>query len=195
MHIGYLVIAVRDVLRAAFLPEKNPLLFFPEKAIDVMPSGQPPPDCGERFIAVHGSSWNPANDDANVALDAYMGVNVTLSCRTSWVPRGELGTRAYADTQLGMAQICYRIMTAVTMQAGSATDVPLFTALENLDGYVSGSIFEYLRWQGTDPAPLEQFSDWFTARNEHLEDPAGMAIMGHSMTVRFGKARAGVVFS
>ena len=23
MHIGYLVIAVRDVLRAAFLPEKN----------------------------------------------------------------------------------------------------------------------------------------------------------------------------
>lgn len=195
MHIGYLAIAVRDVLRAAFLPEKNPQVYFPEKAIEVMPSGMPPPDCGDRFIAVHGSSWNPAIEDNNVALDAYLGVAVTLSCRTSWVPRQKLGTRTYADLQLGMANICHRIMVAVTMQSGSADDVPLYTALEALEGYTAGSFCEYLRWQGTDPAPIEQFGDWFTARNEHLEDPSGMRIMGHSMTVRFGKARSVVALT
>ena len=191
MHIGYLVLAVRNLLREKLCEASFPERPFAEAEIEVSPGGRPMSWSGERFIGVYGSNWSPAQADSNIGLDAYLGVSCTLTYRSPAIPQRKTGPHLYADLQRGMAAVCWEIAKVVSMTSGSTTDVPLYTKLEELDGYEQYSIFEYLRWMGTDPEPVPQYADWFSAKNEHLLDPMGTSIMGYSMTVRFGQARGG----
>lgn len=190
MHMGYLTLAARDVLRSALSPENYQDVGFEDCEIDVMPDGKPPPFVGDKFIAVFGSEWSPAIEDQNVAIDAYLGITCQLTYRTAYVPPDALGTHTYANVQLGMTEVCWRIMKALSMQAGSTVDVPLYTALTKITGYAPYSFVEYLRWSGTDPAPIPVYADWFSGVNEHQEDDNGLAIVGYTMSVRFSKARS-----
>lgn len=194
MHIGYLVLAVRNLLRRQFDEESFPQFPFKESEIEVVPQGRPPAVIGNRFIGVYGSNWAPAVPDSNIGIDTYMGVACTLTVRSTTFPQKKTGPSLYAELQCGMAAICWHIAKSVAMTGGSTTDVPLFTELEALDGYEQFSIFEYLRWQGTDPEPVPVEAEWFSATNEHLADPRGTSIMGYTMTVRFGEARGGYRF-
>lgn len=189
MHIGYLTIAVRDMLRDYFVSDFFPDDPFTELEIEVMPDGKPPPDCGKKFLAVYGADWSPAITDNNIALDAYLGVNVTLTYRSPQIPPRGQGSHVYAQVQKGMAAICYHIMKYIPMQSADITTVPLYNYLAAQEDYVL-SFTEYLRWMGTDAAPVPVFEDWFSAKNEHLMDPLGLDVMGYTMTVRFGQARA-----
>ena len=194
MHIGYLTLAVRDVLRNALSPENYQDVGFENCEIEVMPDGKPPPFVGDKFISVYGSDWSPAIEDNNVALDAYLGVTCQLTYRTAYVPPDAVGTHSYANVQLGMTEVCWRIMKALSMQSGSETDVPLYTALTKITGYAPNSFVEYLRWAGTDAAPIPVYGDWFSGVNEHLNDENGLSMVGYTMSVRFSKARSVYAF-
>lgn len=191
MHLGYLTLAVRNLLREYLGDGNFPANPFQESEIDVSPQGKPFAFNGQQFIGVYGASWSPATQDSNIGLDAYMGVNVVLTVRSPVFPQKKTGTEMYANLQCGMAAICWQIAKSVAMTSGSTTGVPLYDHLLALEGYEQYSIFEYLRWAGTDPEPIPAYQEWFSATNEHLGDPLGQPIMGYTMTVRFAEARGG----
>lgn len=191
MHIGYLALAVRNLLREYLNNENFPDNPFKESEIEVTPQGKPFAFNGQQFLGVYGSSWSPATQDSNIGLDAYMGINVVLTVRSPVFSQKKTGVEMYANLQCGMAAICWHIAKSVAMTSGSTTGVPLYAHLAALEGYVPYSIFEYLRWSGTDPEPIPAYQEWFTATNEHLNDPLGQSIMGYTMSVRFAEARGG----
>jgi len=185
MDPGILSLAVRDLLRDHFSGDNFPLAPFAPEDIEVLPGPNPPPYVGNRFIAVYGSQWDPASPDVNVAIDGYLGVSCTLTVRSPTFPLSVQGVQLYAKEVTGMSRICYEITKAVTMKPD------LYTRLAEYSSYDS-SVFEYLRWQGTDPAPIRVNADHFGAYNEHVEnDLNGTQTMGYTMTVRFGNARMG----
>lgn len=194
MHIGYLVLAVRDVLRDNLNAENFAVEPFEPDEIEVTPDGRPPAYMGKRFIGVSGSNWSAMTDDSNIALDGVMDVTCTYTVRSPVYPQKKTGTELYAEVLTGMAAVCFQIMKTVAMTGGSTTGIPLYDALKKYTSYQEFSVFEYLRWQSTDPSPQPVYDDWFTARNEHLEDEAGMRVMGYTMAVRFGGARMGYAF-
>ena len=194
MHMGYLVRAVRDVIRDALDSDSFVLGNWRDDEIDIMPDGKPPPWIGDKFIAVYGTDWAPAVDDTNVGLDAYLGVACTLTYRSPRVPQSKIGNVLYADLSTGMSEVCWRIMKSVAMQGSSTTEVPLFTKLAAIPGFTANSFSEYLRWKSTDPSPVPVYAEWFTAVNQNLDDPLGLDVMGYTMTVRFGDARTGLAF-
>jgi hypothetical protein len=194
MHIGYIVLAVRDVLRENLNAEKFAVEPFEADEIEVTPDGRPPAYMGKRFIGVYGNNWSAMTQDANTGLDATLGVTCVYTVRSPIFPQKKTGTDLYAQVLTGMASVCWQITKTVSMVGGSTTKIPLFDALKRYDEYDEFSIFEYLRWQSTDAMPQPVYDDWFTARNEHLEDESGMRIMGYTMSVRFGGARGGYNF-
>jgi len=189
MHIGYLTLACRDLLRdylrygGTYAIQDLP---FVDEEIQVMPEGRPPAVAGDKFIGIYGSSWEPAVMDSNVAIDAYMGINCTISVRSTIYPQEKLED-LYADVSVGMSAIAVAIMKSL------AQNTAIYTYLSSYTNYQTYWTFEYLRWLGTDPEPQERGDEWFTAKNQHLLDPAGQDIMGYIMTVRFGQARAGMI--
>lgn len=189
MHIGYLTLACRDMLRdylrgnaATAIPD----LAFIDEEIQVTPQGRPPSVAGDKFIGIYGSAWEPAVLDSNVAIDAYMGITCVLTVRSTIYPQEKL-EELYADVTVGMSAVCVGIMKALAQNAN------LYTYLGQYIDYKTYWTFEYLRWIGTDPEPLQVGDEWFTAKDEHLSDPSGQGIMGYMMSVRFGQARAGMV--
>lgn len=194
MHIGYLSLAVRDVLRENINAEKFAVEPFQPDEIEVTPDGRPPAYMGKRFIGVFGSNWSAMVEDSNTALDAVMGITCVYTVRSTVFPQKKTGPQMYAEVLTGMGAVCLQIMKTVSMVGGASDKIPLFDALKRYDEYVEFSIFEYLRWQSTDPTPQPVYDDWFTARNEHTGDDSGTQIMGYTMSVRFGGARAGYNF-
>jgi hypothetical protein len=74
--IDALLIAVQqDVLGGGFNYDKRSCL--------IMPDGQPPPGCGDVFVAVH-----PGGTDGDMmnALDQYLGFSLTLTMRVKEPP-------------------------------------------------------------------------------------------------------------
>lgn len=194
MHIGYLVLAVRDVLRNNLNAENFAVEPFEPDEIEVTPDGRPPAYMGRRFIGVYGNNWSAMTEDSNTALDPVMGVTCVYTVRSPIYTQKKTGTVLYAEVLTGMTAVCWQIMKTVSMVGGATDKIPLFDALNRYDGYQEFSIYEYLRWQSTDAMPQPVYDDWFTAQNEHLEDEAGMRIMGYTMSVRFGGARGGYNF-
>jgi len=195
MHTGLLCVAVRDLLRDWF--KDNPRCPLSSDVIHVTPDEKPFPYSGDTFIAVYGSTWSPVNDDVNVALDYMLGVTCTLTVRTAYVPNNKLGLEVYAKQYLGMSATCVEIMRAVSQNTTlfsklAANKEYQYYSTPDDNGFVIGQLFEYLRYQGTDATPNPVYAEHFTAKNEHLMDDAGLAIMGYTMSVRFGKARCGI---
>lgn len=189
MHIGYLTLACRDILRDYLRGDAStaiPDLAFVDEEIQVTPQGRPPAVAGDKFIGIYGTSWEPAVVDSNVAIDAYMGVACVLTIRSSIYPQEKL-EELYADVTVGMSAVCVAIMQAL------AQNPNIYTYLSNYVNYKSYWTFEYLRWLGTDAEPFQVGDDWFSAKDEHLSDPMGQSIMGYTMSVRFGQARAGMI--
>lgn len=189
MHIGYLTLACRDLLRDYLKADgTNAILDLPfiDEEIQVMPEGRPPAVAGDKFIGIYGSSWEPAVFDSNVAIDAYLGVTCVISVRSTIYPQEKLED-LYADVSVGMSAIAVAIMKSL------AQNTALYTYLGQYVDYKTYWTFEYLRWAGTDPEPQERGDEWFSAKNQHLLDPAGQDIMGYTMAVRFAQARAGMI--
>ncbi len=189
MHPGYLTIACRELLRDYLRSDATTAILdlpFVDEEIQVTPKGRPPAVMGDKFIGIYASSWEPALVDANVAIDAYLGVSCVLTFRSTVYPQEQL-EELYADVTVGMSAVCLKIMQCL------AQNTSLYTELAELTNYSTYWTFEFLRWMGTDAEPVEVYEDWFSAKDEHLLDPMGQSIMGYTMTVRFGQARAGLI--
>ena len=148
MHIGYLTLACRDLLRDYLKAEGSQAIAelpFIDEEIQVMPQGRPPAVVGDKFIGIYGSSWEPAVIDSNVAIDAYLGVTCVLTVRSSIYPQEKLED-LYADVSVGMSAIAVAIMKSL------AQNTALYTYMNTYTNY-NGWTFEYLRWLGTDPEP------------------------------------------
>lgn len=193
MHTGLLCMAVRDTLRDAL--EDYARTPFRREEIEIMPDEKPPARCGEKFISVYGNDWSADEDDNNVGLNYLMGVSCTLTFRTTVYPQTHKGPEAYAKMFTGMASVCLKIAKEVSQY------VNLFSRLQEYDEFLEyydptndvyvGNVFEYLRFQNCDPNPIPVYADHFSAENE--SGVGGEQIMGHIMTVTFGRARAGLI--
>lgn len=188
--IDYLLLAARNALRKALNDDNYPQNPFLSTEIEISPDGKPFPACGNKFIGITGTSFEPAEPDNNVSIDAYLGFTCVLTYRTAVYPQKKLWL-AYADFQHGMSAVCWRIMTTLAAMGRETDSVSIFTELALLDGYVAGTIFEYPRWFGTDPEPIAQDAEWFSAFNQNVNDVNGQGVMGYTMSVRFGNARCG----
>jgi hypothetical protein len=81
MSMAALLLGVCDHLKS----DANGGIQLPEKDCEVMPTGQPPPDAGDFFAAVHPGSWRNQND-AGTCLDELFAFSVTVSARCRKVP-------------------------------------------------------------------------------------------------------------
>lgn len=147
-----------------------------EESIGIMPDGMPPANCGQTYVAIYGSGWEPAIVDSNRSLDEYFGVVCCISKKTGVYPKDRTGVKAYATIVGGMCKLAYKIMSVIDKQ----TDI-LISANDDDDN--GGEYIEYLRWLGTDPNPIPQPPAWFSS--EDVRIPTA----GYIMQVRFGLAR------
>lgn len=177
MSLSALLIAVRNKLRVHLED------YVPDNMIHVMPDGRPSPNCGQRFVAVYGSSWSPRSEDAdmNIGVAEEYGVVCTLSVRSPVVPQDDIGDELYVHQSQGMETICRKIREAIHQQYDVVNDANTMT-IEN------HGILEYLRWKGTDASPRPVGPEWFYALDSPGVDSWEYAQSGLAMDVRFGDA-------
>ncbi len=77
-----LCFAVRDVIRG------NAALGYGVAQTEVMADGEPPPRCGDIFVAVHEGRVSSESDEN---LDEYFSFNLTLTMRVTGVPMDRIG--------------------------------------------------------------------------------------------------------
>lgn len=92
MSAPALMQAVETALRA-FLTDPD------GKACGVQPDGQPPPNCGQWYYAIH---WNGANQaDRNpLSHDIAHTITVTITARMGYAPKDRRGARITMDAEL-----------------------------------------------------------------------------------------------
>lgn len=176
MGLGTLLLATRDKLRTKLDT------LIPSDMIQVMFDGRPMPNCGQQFVAVHGTSWTPRNADAdmNQGLAEEFGVTCTLTARSPVVPQDLLGVELYVKELIGMEPIARKIIHAIHQQfdiinhANELSDTPY-------------GIIEYLRWQNSDAKPRPVGPEWFYAESPG-PDSWEYVQSGLAMDIRFGGA-------
>lgn len=188
--IGLLCSAVVEELQAAFDPQfqsQYPLL---PDMISVMPDERPPPHCGSLFLSVYGSDFSPSIPDANVSLDADLSLELCLTMRSTSFSTASFGREGYTAAYRGMSSIAWKIMTTLDKKPSVVSRVyayPEYLVLR--ESYAQ--MYEFLRWRGTSARPEPVYEDHFRAKNEHLDEEGGEAIMGYKMTLTFGGVKAG----
>ncbi len=61
---------------------------YDKRVVSIRPNGQPPPDCGDIYIAVHEGR---STSDMDNALNEYFSFSVTLTMRLTNVPFDRIG--------------------------------------------------------------------------------------------------------
>jgi len=192
--IGLLCLSVVETLQAAFDRTVQSQFPITPDMIDVMPDERPPPHCGTWFVSVFGSDFSPALTDSNVSLDAELTIQICLTFRSPTVPLAAFGREAYVAAYRGMSSVAWKIMTTLDKKPAVVSRVwtyPEYGVLR--EGHAQ--MYEFLRWRGTSPSPEPVYAEHFRARNEHLDDEDGEAIMGYKMALTFGGVKAGNIQS
>lgn len=80
-----------------------------------MPDGQPPPVCGQRFLAIHEGDWNilGPGTGSDYDLDETMGVQVTVTWRIHGHPFDRLGPELLYKPGEGAENLLRRIIVAI----------------------------------------------------------------------------------
>lgn len=170
-----LLLAVRDVLRQA-APSG---LALANAECEVMFDGQPPPACGERFVAVHPGRWS--GEDIEGLSEVY-DVSLTFTIRAAKVPRDRLGinllvgpTGKSLDELLEAA----RALLHLDSWADQVITKANTTIGVNANGFVEPPRFR----DGGQPEP--KGPEWFCAESGHGGDTP-MAIV---QTITLGGAK------
>lgn len=164
-----LLIAVRDHLKDEVVG-----LGLAGTQCEVQFDGQPPPMCGELFVAVHASDWSCSE---NESLEEVYGVNVTVTIRVAKVPLDRMGPNALvgpAGKSLDDWLEKIRVSLHSNYDVMSRANTAITTAA---NGFV-----EPLRFRGAG-RPEPKAPDWFSS-----EDSASVAV-GLAQTLRFGDAK------
>ena len=180
-----LLYAVQDHIRAAGMN-------YDQATCGVQDSGQPPPRCGNFFVAVHGgkSSPGPANSRN---LDELFGFSVTLTMRVT-VPLDRLGDQQFYRNieriplgyRQGFAAKVEQLraflhmnwrMTVLTGQTPNSAN-------DNIIAWATGTVYGFVepaRFMGMEVARLVG-GEWFAAEPE-AED------IGLVSELRFDRAK------
>jgi hypothetical protein len=144
-----------------------------------LPPGMPPPDCGQKFIAIWASSHSPGLLNQEEGIDEICGVTVTVTFRTGEVPEADLAKQIVHKAATGMEALSRAIMVSLVKNRWDVLQ------LANAEIVGTDNFVEPLRWLGTDIGPTPRGPDWFTA---DVENPNARDF-GLSMDIRFGQAR------
>lgn len=171
-----LLTAVRNVLRQA-APYG---LGLPIAQCEVMFDGQPPPVCGELFVAVHPGDWNAVDVEG---LEEEFGVDITVTVRVGKVPRDGMGLNALIGP--AGASLDGRLeQIRALLHLDSVQDQVLNQANQIIGNSANGFV-EPLRFRGCS-RPEPKGPDWFGAEaNGHGPLPP----VGLAQTLHFGGAR------
>ena len=172
--------AVRDWLRQApATPIQNGGLVGgaakTASSVDVMFDGQPPPGCGEAFVAVHEGDWsNQATYDEG--REDFIGVEITVTRRTAFAPQ-DRAVIALCDAADALDQICDQVVAIVHGNYGIMNN-----ANTTLGGSVNGFVRPLFFRNAGKSAP--KGPDWFSASAEGHRVEVGVA-----RTLSFGGAQ------
>lgn len=168
--------AVRDVLRGA-TPQG---LGLPNAQCEVMFDGQPPPVCGELFVAVHPGEWSAEDIEG---FNEVLGVNITVTVRVGKVPRDEMGLNALIGPA-GKSLDGYLEQIRALLHLDSWADQVLNKANTTIGASANGFV-EPPRFRGCG-LPEPKGPDWFSAEyNGHGPTPP----VGLAQTITLGGAR------
>lgn len=161
-----LILAVVDFLRS------KDGLSLPASECDEQPDGQPPPNAGQVYYAVHEGNWRNNHDEH---LDEYMGVNVTITVKAGFSPKDRQNIAILRDLRARRANLRRAIHNNYVLM--NLANSKLTQALGPDNGFV-----EPLRFRdGGKPEP--RGPEWFFAEGKnHVE-------AGVSATLRFENAR------
>lgn len=171
-----LLTAVRNVLRSQ--PPNG--LGLTKAQCEVMFDGQPPPSCGELFVAVHPAEWNVEDVEG---LNEVFGVEITVTVRVGKVPRDEMGLNALIGPA-GKSLDGYLEEIRALLHLDSVADQVLNQA-NAIIGSAANGFVEPLRFRGGS-RPEPKGPDWFGAESSGagMTPPVGLA-----QTLSFGGAR------
>lgn len=171
-----LLVAVRNVLR-----EPTPQgLGLAKAQCEVMFDGQPPPNCGELFVAVHPGDWQATDVEG---MDERYGFDITVTVRVGKVPRDEMGLNALVGPT-GKSLDDWLEKIRALLHLDNQADQVLSSA-NTLIGAGANGFVEPPRFRGCS-RPEPRGADWFGAEaHSHAEKPP----VGLSQTLAFGGAR------
>ncbi len=147
----------------------------------IMPNGQPAPECGDVFIAVH---QGPARQDMHNAKNDYFGFFVTVTMRVSDVPVDRIGdTRLAAElaSQRGFNRRCEELANFLHMDWGVLQDANSYMVANNPRAVIIHGFCEPAVYRGMSEPQLVG-GEWFWAVPEALD-------VGLKAQLRFDEAR------
>lgn len=175
MSQSILMQAVRDLLR---LPVgaggTGDGLDLADTECEVMFDGQPPPACGERFVAIHAGSWTNRGG-YSLGREDVVGVEVTVTRRVAFTPRDRpfvaLRTASNAldrlvDQIIAKLHMNYAVTNATNLSLGGA-----------VNGYIVPLVFLGCG------RPEPKGPDWFSS------DAESTTAVGVTRTISFGEAQ------
>lgn len=172
-----LLLAVRDQLRLS--PPQGVGLATEE--CDVRPSGRPPPNVGERYVAISPSYWRGQDIEG---LEEELGVQVTVTVRGAKVPDDRFGAYLLVGpTGQSLDELLEKIRAVMHLDRGA--DAILNRANTTI-GVSANGFVEPLRFREAG-RPEEMRQDWFEGR-EGGRVPRD-TIVALVQTLTFGGAR------
>lgn len=166
--------AVRDLLRlpvGAGTPANG--LGYANAVCEIMFDGQPPPSCGQLFVAVHEGDWTSNFDEAR---EDDMGVEITVTRRVAYLPR-DRGYVALLDATDALHVEMDRIIAKIHDNEN------VRTAAGTIIGNLASNFHRPLFFRGPAGKTIPQGPDWFSADPDGPSPPTGVA-----RTLRFGGA-------
>jgi len=145
------------------------------KSCDEQPDGQPPPNAGQIYVAVHEGSWTNTQDEC---LDEYCGVNVTVTLKAGFVPKDRTALKLLQRLRLIRAQIRAAIHNNYTLM--NTANLKLTAAF----GHATNGFVEPLRFRNAGK-PEPKGPDWFFAEADVKITPTS----GIACTLVFERAR------
>ena len=152
--------AVRDKLRTEFNVTHT--------AVDIRITGQPPPICGDWFLAVHPGPFRSTQQES---LREEYDLDITLSLRRQYVPNDRVGSYVVAEDPNGIYAKAERVRALLHMQEDYRV------AANVIIGAVSGFSIPLKFASCSKPQPVT--ADWFGG-----EEGDG----GYTITLSFHKA-------
>lgn len=161
-----LILAVVDFLRS-----KDGLSLSASEC-DEQPDGQPPPNAGQVYYAVHEGGWRNNQDEH---IDEMCAVNVTITLRAGFAPQDRTGLALLRDIRNRRASLRAKIHNSYKILELANDKLTANYGANN--GFI-----EPLRFRDAGK-PEPKGPEWFFA--EHKATPT----TGYAVTLRFENAR------
>lgn len=159
-----LALAVVEVLRDP-VPDGAGL---DRNVCDYMIDGRPAPNCGDLFVAVHDSPRVDLQGDQENYVHDSMGVYVTVTARTSYVPFDATGRFSYARKNGGILDVVDRLRAVINAKRWDVV------AKANAHLGAGKQPFTKCVKAVSDDAPQPVGSDWF--HGEPSDQTAGARV-------------------